>query len=119
MCSQGKTICSEGRFQCKGDLDAAAQSQQPEICNNLDDDCDGILDESPSDVGGGCESDGQGVCSQGIERCILGAKACRPLNEAQNELCDGLDNGCDGRLDEGYPVPVKIVKRDRSGVQSG
>ena len=46
-----------------------AQNQIPEICNNLDDDCDGETDEQTTDSGGSCGSS-VGNCVQGQVRVL-------------------------------------------------
>ncbi len=58
----------------------------PETCNGLDDDEDGLVDESDDDVGP-CGPD---------EVCLNGA--CLAFGA---EVCNGLDDNLDGRVDEG------------------
>jgi len=72
-----------------------------EVCNGLDDDCDGAVDESlPAVI---C---GVGACSNTVY-CTRGAyPACVP-GAPEVERCDGLDNNCDGRVDEGLPVGAR------------
>jgi hypothetical protein len=60
-------------------------------------------------AGGGesCDTGMPGACSQGLTGCSTGASpaACSPLEAASAELCDGVDNDCDARVDEGNPCP--------------
>ncbi len=75
----------------------------PEICNEVDDDCDGRVDEFFS-LGAPCGV-GLGACRvlSEIECNDVGEAIC-PAESADNtqETCDGIDNDCDGRTDEGY-----------------
>ncbi|MEZ4436420.1 MAG: hypothetical protein R3F65_28810 [bacterium] len=71
-----------------------------------DDDCDGAVDEG---VGGGerCEV-GVGACARaGRTVCdAAGAVVCRgePGAPAAVDGCDGVDDDCDGAVDEGFGV---------------
>ncbi len=95
--AEGLTVCAEGRIQCG----AVPGAPGDELCNGLDDDCDGRQDEAPVDVGqpcgdgiGGCRQDGRIVCRQGSPVCDAAAF------EPQAELCNGRDDDCDGASDE-------------------
>ncbi|MBU1429047.1 hypothetical protein KKF91_00670, partial [Myxococcota bacterium] len=85
--------------------DAVAAPPTDELCNELDDDCDTLIDEDFPDKGQPCEV-GVGECLRVGERvCDLdGGLSCGvDPGPAIDELCDGLDNDCDGRLDNGAP----------------
>jgi hypothetical protein len=45
---------------------------------------------------------GVGVCGEGRRLCVAGWLTCRP-NAASTEVCDALDNDCDGQTDNGTP----------------
>ncbi|MGK0362269.1 MAG: hypothetical protein ACI9U2_004589, partial [Bradymonadia bacterium] len=95
------TICDSG------DVNRACA----EICNGIDDDCDGVIDEEadmdlPGCWDGAPEQRQVGICRDGVRRCIDGrlSEQCfsSTLPEAgQERLCDNRDEDCDGRLDEG------------------
>jgi hypothetical protein len=74
--------------------------QDDATCDGIDDDCDGQIDEDyvsqPTTCGvGECSSTGQTVCVSGVE-----GDTCTPGTPSP-EICDGLDNNCDGVVDEG------------------
>ena len=94
-CTPGTTVCRAGAVECEG-----ATVGTPEVCNGIDDDCDTVIDDAPSDEGGVCGS-GEGVCEEGTIRCIRGALECVGGTLPGTEVCNGLDDDCDGTIDEG------------------
>src|SRR5690606_23305478 len=118
FCVPGSLACVSGALDCVGDV-----GPQPEQCNNLDDDCNGVIDDGIPAMGpctmpydavqfpgdrsfapcqpGQLECDGQGnlVCVGGVG--------------PQPELCDGINNDCDGMngqplIDENGAAPDGI-----------
>jgi len=72
-----------------------------EICDGIDNDFDGMIDEDINQE----ISCGKGICKNtGIKKCVNGKKIieCTPLDVATDEKCDGLDNNCNGEIDENY-----------------
>lgn len=79
---------------------ATVNPEAEEICDNLDNDCDGERDEDLGqlctylDLDGDGYSPRQGDCNDADVTVFPGAE----------EVCDGLDQNCNGRTDEGYDV---------------
>jgi len=51
--------------------------------------------------GGDCDTGSPGVCAAGTMQCHNGALTCMPQVEAAAETCNGLDDDCDGAVDDG------------------
>ncbi|MFT7581415.1 MAG: hypothetical protein ACI9MR_003091 [Myxococcota bacterium] len=93
--------------------------ERVESCNNLDDNCDNRVDEEGAL---GCQlryidGDGDGLGVSGSGRCLCEADAthvsiipgdCDDGNNTVGlgvtEVCDGIDNDCDGAIDEPFGV---------------
>jgi len=67
----------------------------------LDENCDGSVDEDNPGGGGDCGSD-LGICVSGIEECSDGELVCVGSIGPSDELCNGLDDDCDGTEDDGF-----------------
>ena len=94
----GHTICDlSGHVGC----DALAGDPTAETCNGLDDNCNGLVDDQPAGVGQACDTGLAGVCAAGTQSCEAGGLRCVPHVVPQVEACDGLDNDCNGLVDDG------------------
>ena len=97
----------------------AGMPVNPEVCNNFDEDCDGLIDERLTKpcYSGPQETIGVGVCRGGSQVCEQGRwygetttgsfvhDFCAGETVPSREICDGSDNDCDGVTDFGREIP--------------
>lgn len=71
--------------------------------------------------GGGtaCETGMRGVCANGVTQCGAAqgmGTTCLPTVQSSREVCDLLDNDCNGQTDEGMICPVgQVCSRGQCG----
>ena len=106
---EGQSVCPPpvGSVALSDDCDdgeATVWPGAPELCDGLDNDCDGKVDEDwplgdPCTTGvGACAEAGTLVCGDDG----LGASCSAISKPPAEEACDGVGNDCDGDVDEGY-----------------
>jgi hypothetical protein len=116
FCTVGQGVCASGGvYHCETNgLDIVCSAQAPagsdEICDGLDNDCDGSVDNGfvtkgkPCSAGlGECTTPGTYQCS--TDKLSVTCDAIAPDGIA--EICDGLDNDCDGSVDNGFVTKGK------------
>ncbi|MEZ4399658.1 MAG: MopE-related protein [Kofleriaceae bacterium] len=112
VCVPGLWACTAGQLVC-----GAPSSGQPEVCNGVDDDCDAQVDEHPPGAplpgeGEACVEPGFepymdiGECAFGTTTCVAGGLDCIGYQGPSPEICDGLDNDCDGVADDSATCPA-------------
>ncbi len=86
------------------DGDGIDDCDDVEVCDGLDNDGDGLIDDHPTDVvlGAPCYDVGTeaqanvGACTFGALACVDGALACIGDVAPRPELCNAVDDDCDG-----------------------
>jgi hypothetical protein len=114
-------VAPPGFTAVSGDCDDQRAGVLPggfEFCDELDNDCDGVVDDGVVYEYFYRDSDRDGFGVDGTEdyTCeerpgwVLVSGDCNDLcatcNPEGTEICDGLDNDCDGGVDEGLAVTV-------------
>ncbi|GMV41349.1 MAG: hypothetical protein AMXMBFR64_30650 [Myxococcales bacterium] len=106
LCKPGAVFTSEKPGDCN-DFDASIKPGAIEICDGVDDNCSGMADE-------GCDQDGDGWCTATkvvviSAACPKGGGDCNDATPSVNpgvpESCNGIDDNCDGEVDEGVQAP--------------
>jgi hypothetical protein len=97
------------------DCDSMSCTFPAELCNGIDDDCDFTADEAPlaasEGIPGTCTSSCpggvcRGRCTPGTLCCTQGVKICTPGVGPIAETCNGMDDNCDGTVDEPFTLPA-------------
>ncbi|UQA61149.1 MopE-related protein [Polyangium aurulentum] len=109
-CTAGLGQCqANGKLQCVGpnvECTAKPKMPLPELCNGIDDDCNGTSDDNIVDLGDACPTGLPSICSTGTKTCVAGMSKCAPdiAPGTQAETCNEVDDDCDGTVDDGFNV---------------
>ena len=117
-CAAGPGFVDNGA-DCN-DADPQVMPGAPERCNGQDDNCNGLQDEDVQGTGADClEPSRVGVCQSGRTACVNAEIVCRQHVLPSEETCNGLDDDCDGVVDQapGCGGPPSLLAE--SGVSFG
>jgi hypothetical protein len=113
VCRRGTQSCSAGAWSaCMGAIMPGTES-----CNGMDDDCDGTADNGVlTTFYADGDADGYGVATSTRQACTRPAGFAAMSGDCDDsratvypgatEICDGLDQDCDSRIDDGASCPV-------------
>jgi hypothetical protein len=118
----GQASCAPlgGHLTVAGDCDDADPDVHPEAvesCNEVDDDCDGLIDDNAGPLyWPDADGDGYGATAGPAQRSCVWPTGhvdrAGDCDDGQNavhpgvvEVCDGVDNNCSGFVDEGMLAP--------------
>ncbi len=114
-CGPGVEVCTNGMYPTTGEGSCDAPTSMTEECNNIDDNCNGIVDDGNPGGGDRCiPRDGGGydvvdpndidpdeeVCNPGTVTCSAGELRCVGASSTSPEICNCVDDDCDGNIDE-------------------
>ncbi len=86
---------------CGARNEIPTEPTRSEVCNGVDDNGDGVLDEGIPP-----QRCGVGACAREVPGCVDGrAPTCEP-GAPSPEVCNGLDDDCDGTADDGLGFGV-------------
>lgn len=127
-CGVGECSGNTGQQECQNgnvvDTCDPFDGALPETCDgSLDENCDGTVDEGCNCIDGATRSCGSdiGECVSGTETCVGGAWDGNCVGEVgpTAEVCDNLDNNCDGAVDEGGICTSGLIDLDIASFQVG
>lgn len=107
----GTEVCNGLDDDCSGTIDeglsctGACTPTGDEVCDGLDNNCNGAVDEADPRAGTSC-GEMSGACTQGTLTCVAGMLRCVGGSSGRAEVCNGLDDDCDGVADDEAPCPV-------------
>ena len=115
-CKGGTQTCSQGKWSttCKGEV-----APKEELCQNgVDEDCDGVVD-NVKHLGKPClDPKRKGACQIGVYVCQGTQRVCRQTRTSQKEECNGLDDDCDGQIDNRSGVSAAITRACYTGTSN-
>ncbi|MFK8004587.1 MAG: MopE-related protein [Polyangiales bacterium] len=132
-CGTDEGACDLGTSTCGPDSQWGPCSEEltrgEEVCNEVDDDCDGMTDEAVTNTYYLDEDgDGYGIGASTTQACTVPAGYATEANDCRDsgddsenyypgaeERCNGQDDDCDSTMDEGLTPITYYVDDDRDG----
>ncbi|MFH1810153.1 MAG: MopE-related protein [Pseudomonadota bacterium] len=100
-------LCNEGTYACSGGVQTCSDPNDadPDLCNAIDDDCNPATANGSAEAwyGQACDGPDTDLCAEGVFQCTGSAQTCSDTTGNSVELCDAIDNDCDGSNNEDWP----------------
>ncbi len=94
-CKDGISYCVAGQWgTCHNEI-----KPKKEQCNNIDDDCNGKIDDGLTQP---CKS----ACGTGRETCVAGHWVNCNAPKPKKEICNNFDDDCNGKIDDGIECTI-------------
>jgi len=113
------------------DSNANVNPNAAEVCNNLDDDCDGLVNEGVNFATYFADNDGDGFGNPNNSQSaclpplgfVLNNTDCNDSNSlikpGGSELCNSIDDNCNGQVNEGLVFANYYIDTDLDGFGAG
>ena len=119
-------------YQDCNDFDASINPGATELCNGIDNNCNGLNDDGTTTYTyyRDNDNDGYGTAVEFIDTCILVPPPgfvwlgtdCddnnNMINPGVSEFCDGIDNDCSGMIDDNLVINTYYLDSDNDGYGS-
>lgn len=98
------TACQQG---CYDKALSATFVPGSELCDGRDNDYDGQTDEGVASAGS-CSTGLLGICASGALSCAGGTWQCTQSAQSSAELCNSLDDDCNGQTDDEFDLQTDV-----------